>query len=1105
MYYFQWNKALYDYYFGSDAESVVLYVDDDIINSIGREYGLPQVDESYLKSFLSSTILEPDRLSLVWLDLVNRDVQNSFILKQSITDNERVSFRRYLSEHYLYNGGGDVNELSNYLLDVTNSNRKLLSCPLYLAFMISVILAAQHQPLDERAMHNAILRYLNGGNEYGFSADIMQTLARDFALYAYNLNRFNNAFDATKVRNQYVNIGIIIYHLMLSKNERDRIHELLFRHRLNRWDEDNIPYSNIINRYVLPNLRQADRRLRDTLYNPLAVDVIKNTLRKYSYAEYQGIHAANERIEDFFYYILNIEDDPPILSLGTMYTESGSNDQLVLRGSEYGAECNFYQVRTRQPLRWGVDYRYESDNVRIRTLNYNDLAFFEEMPNSRVYIQVEGNKIVPNRNYLVVIPQNQADKNILAQITRRGVDHTRYYADIFPGSNVRYIQNLFGILNIDHPVENQKAAINLPFDELPGITSPGHRNNYYYNGLKYYHIENYNPDDSYEVECVDDSDENNHINATTSITPGGDVFVDLPRDDNASNWRYRFTLKKNGEPFSNEKVYNIIAELGRPQGECLNHFKFDGWARRISDTQHTNYYSNGNILTDEEDSYDIAHGVMEADLYNAVDGDFLLSDLISAIGEDEHEWIDDQTLLKVIRYVATRKGFPLLSNEKVSKIKSAMMELGYLDRAFDEHLREIYQVNDLRIVPSTKQFSEGNDAFLLFGGCTGKRRREIWRVIETNGLQSGLKYKLPYDDSQVMRMPYLTVLPPFMLVDRRTAEQLSIHLGIERRDLWNINGFVNFIKGIVEFENEFLGDNLDAWTEYERAQLDLAQLPRFVDDPDLGRIRLETVNGKCTHYYYNQRRIPIPSDLIRLYCQNSHNQPVIIVDELENPEDRHYNKVYFEKEMGIPYLLKRLFCTLNLGLQQEEYAFFVDNLCDAPSRKQWYSTIRCYDVSGISDPLLRRIIGKLSSCELNDDLTLNDSVIVKETNLRYSMKLYQNQMNYAERYMCLFNGETVLACSELGNTREIYVRNVDVEDPGDFGAFYRVFNRKNDDYFVNNTFSGLIKFDVDKYISIQRRDDFERDWIRDFPPSCLEHLRNDFNETEITIIERTNL
>lgn len=1115
MYYYQWNKALYDYYFGSEVDSVVLYVDDDIIENIGREYRLPQMDGSYLKSFLSSTIIGDYRLTnMIYVLVGNSQILDTYVLRPNVDRQERQRFLDSLQNIYrehFGNGVGNINDLAVLLQIITNRNKPVLSCPLYFAFMMVVILAAQHQPENQRSMHEAILNYLNGGNPFGFNAGINQTLARCFAQFTNSLNRFNDAFDASNARNQNIHIGKIKYHLMLSNRERDRIQRLLYAHQLQRWDETKIPYMDIIRRYVLPHLGEYDNRLRQTINDrQMSSDVIKNVLRNYSYERYQRDHMDQrlERVSDTFYFMLNLEDGIPTLSLGTTYSGTGDDACLILRGSESEMEYGLYLVETRHELRWGTDYTFGIGNVTVRTISYNELAYFEQIPGSHVYIQVERDSMVPYRNYLVVVPRERQFNT--------GEDVTRYYRAVFPERCVRSVYlihdpDLVELIRGDQYGNNQRNQDTPEFEDKPGITSPRYSKNYYYNGLRYYHIDNYNPEDRdrYTIACYDE-DRRRRVETILTVTDAGDIFIDIPWNDDISNMRCRFTLMMDGQEQSNGKVYNIVAEQGRPDGEILNHFKFDGWGRRVSDEVQTNYYCNGNICIEEIENHEVAQRVLEESMDAACDADFLLMNLITALCDDVTDWIDNKKLEDVIRYVAAKKGFPWLRNREIIVIKSALMELGYLDRAFDDHGQEVFQVNTLRLVTSTKQFKKGNDAYLLFGGCTGRRRREIETAIREQGISKRIRYKLPYSKSRLEREPYLVVLPPFMLVDAKAAEKLSNLLGIEKVDSWNIAGFIGFIKGIKDFDNEFLENTGTPWDNIDRANLKLEDLPRFVMDNDLGRIRLETAEGIYSHYYYNNRRIPIPSDLIKLYCQNCHDDPVIIVDEPQDSQNPHYDKVYFAKDMGIPYLLKRLFCTLNLGLQQEQYAFFVDHYCITDPRKQWYTTIKSYDVSGISDPLLRTLIEKLSTREVDENLSLteaiSESIIVNERSSEFSMKLYRNRTNYADNYLCLFEDDMMVACSMTGNNDCMFVRNTAIGDPTEFGAFYTVRNRNNNLFFINMTFSEIIRAGV-PYYTEYIADNINRmnNWAEDFPPEIFRRNPQDYNEIDVMIVKRAEI
>ena len=137
---------------------------------------------------------------------------------------------------------------------------------------------------------------------------------------------------------------------------------------------------------------------------------------------------------------------------------------------------------------------------------------------------------------------------------------------------------------------------------------------------------------------------------------------------------------------------------------------------------------------------------------------------------------------------------------------------------------------------------------------------------------------------------------------------------------------------------------------------------------------------------------------------------------------------------------------------------------------------------------------------------ISESIIVNERSSEFSMKLYRNRTNYADNYLCLFEDDMMVACSMTGNNDCMFVRNTAIADPTEFGAFYTVRNRNNNLFFINMTFSEIIRAGV-PYYTEYIADNINRmnNWAEDFPPEIFRRNPQDYNEIDVMIVKRAEI
>ena len=159
-------------------------------------------------------------------------------------------------------------------------------------------------------------------------------------------------------------------------------------------------------------------------------------------------------------------------------------------------------------------------------------------------------------------------------------------------------------------------------------------------------------------------------------------------------------------------------------------------------------------------------------------------------------------------------------------------------------------------------------------------------------------------------------------------------------------------------------------------------------------------NGRyVTKKYYDDagKQKPIPTQLSRVYCQNSNNKPICLMEFSGVTKSINYAKLSFVSGMGMPAVLEVALCDLSLGMPSLERVFIVNqklvlgvpnNQHDPTIEKINYSTT----ATSKNFQYLRGAITKVSG-RVVSNIESNDSVVfVFRVNAWYKMKYTKNYL-----------------------------------------------------------------------------------------------------------------
>ena len=1066
------------YYFGENGDNDVtcLYIDADIIKRVGEQAGLISGEQEYLDSFLSRTI------------------------------KDCVSYRRTPKRRV------------ERFVDTSNHE------PLFFAMMMAVILSAQEMQGNTVITHELINQYWNGENPYNYSAECNSgdNASRVFHEMAVKLAELKPSFEDHMLsdRDSRNNMGRIKYHIVLSARQRNRIMDILAQQHFYQWDEDAYPYcKEIIDRFILPKLlvRGTDDRIREKILDNGNVDFMKNLLRNYNYADYINSREAqqNEKTSIDLMFILKYVNSTNgfQLSLGTT---AKINDQYgPLRFSEDDNKKNYglYPVSwapdgNPRNINWNSrhDYRFEDDDIRVNVLCGN-IAVFEKHDYS--YVQIPDSTQEPNKSYLFVCSESEQPYD--GHNTYE--ECTKLFSKYFPNSRVFYVRNWTAI-----PENNRqnRATINngnsAYVELLDGIKSPKYSRHFISTALPYFHIHNYNADDEGYTVLMNNADQQVELRNTVDITTGGNVFIGIDEPMPQTSVRVYFQLFRNGEKFGSQKNALVSQESSTRLVESTP-YRYDGWGRTIEKEEVEEYYEEGVLCGREPDlEKNNQSAILSVTQDDPSDASFLLVELITAVNNECAEFSDRQ-FSQIIQYVARRNECPDLSYSEISEIKSMLMELGYVNRRLDEDLKPQYQVSRLLLVPTSKRLTDkGKNVYLLYGGYTQAQRKKIYDLCSDE-----IRYYKPYDPESLRKRPYLSIIPWQILVPQEDKdavvsiinednERLGIKWRLESIPVMDNYGIIEFAKGMDDFEEDILKHSTkNQYNDFaERNSLQDSVYPRCVWNDDNKWFQLELQDGYHVTYQINGegRLHKIPTDMMKLYCQRMRELPVVMVERgCDGTLPVSFDTLYFTKDMGIPYLIKKALNMLNLAVRKEEYAFGVDQCL---SDDVFYTQLYRYDVSGINEEFMKLIVKKLSGDRI-EDLCTSSRVKWVEGQSDYTIKVRKDTDGPYPRYeLWVFRDNGLIAYSK--SKRSVCVR-ID-------GSFREITG--DSPSHVNNIISAIIMrrsgiFEENRYNTPVNEDPhIPTDGLHELKVFCLAGTRPDtpaeyvvFSEDGVNILSPT--
>lgn len=385
---------------------------------------------------------------------------------------------------------------------------------------------------------------------------------------------------------------------------------------------------------------------------------------------------------------------------------------------------------------------------------------------------------------------------------------------------------------------------------------------------------------------------------------------------------------------------------------------------------------------------------------------------------------------------------PTESNRK--SLIYALRRLGYVIAYYDIDQKEyINQLVSKYVERSNYSIHQVTNAYLVKGVYSQSDIDSLLKNISSTNIYR----KRPYDNDVLITRPEYACLPDVILFEGEPNKQWMV------LDSPVADCLISNMENMKGFESKFVIDHCGKTL----FTIPPDTVPCMIKDNKGNEILCTKDNSGryVAHKYYESggKLRPIPKHLARVFCQNSKNKPICLIEYSDVTKNLNYPKISFVSGMGLPDVLEVALCDLSLGMPQRERVFIVDQqrTIGIPSSHDPTIVKTNYSISAISQNFqyLHETIEKLSGRAFSDlASSASDSVVCKyRVSKWYKMKYTRN---YLGKFglLSLWNGENLLAFS-IGN--HVYCKVQQTSD------FYRVVGNNPNEINLNEIFTCIIR------------------------------------------------
>lgn len=943
-----WTNTLLDYFFSREEnEEVFLFVDQSILDQIGRDNGLGDHND-----FVNTFQVPSDKRTKLYDEL--------YQLEKGYKPNRTTSENQELK--------------SNNILKFAQILGENLDKPYYFSYAVLVMYYAS-QTINEN--DQAVGRFIKnklGITNYDPIVDLFNWLHDDHP-------EFKN-----KLKTQQRIIGLIKYQLLLSPAEIRDINEALYK--ISYEDDYSLSYVDKILKikdYVNDHIKDI---LKESLSNSeyqYRINNIFETFDLESYIKTHQTHTATSVLEDFALYLDFSEgrgfrllssyrpSGKAVISQGdNHFTFMPSIDSIDSYNNEF-VEFNgneFVELK---------EYSLKTQNLDIKPIALGDVVFFYKQRdggyiqsrysyNKKVYIFVKKDR----RDQKIEQWESWATKN--ATNCRR-IDESYDVSDLTQEKWALYLAD--GLIA---PYYTKQEGWNL-INKVRSISKRGGikcgNNVYLVNALPYFEF----PDDINEqglnLIVEKEGSQLSHNVDYRYFIQGNKLIIDLIKDIDYKDSKFievtiKYTNPETNEQLSPDTPDGKLKFYVRGQNIVYNQdelYSFNKWGE-MSDSEERNI--RGNIISgiSHRDLGSASHIIETNDFgKDYADPFYFINLLASCIYMEPDGKITRQRLEKCIKYTSTRLNIQSNEDGLTTQVISLLINCGYIAA---DYKTSHYQAIPPAFTKIPRSFHVGNtnQVWMLTGAFTKKFMKDLDDFCTKNadGSERTVSISIKYRYSKRLdnSRGSMKLLPPIIL------------LGSNFNPVEFKNRFPHHLFDVINKHDQAIDmlSLVSPISEYDKTMetipRDKVDVTRFVrpKSKEFPRVREDNPYEYNNHIYIEKSeegdffKPSISEKWNELFCYYKRNKPFII---------KGTQHIYMPEDLRLPSLIQRSLFIMNVGLSSYKKVF----ICDSPS-KMLYTSVKSYKVN---DARLQVVYEKLTG---NRDVTNNPFIREKVTSSRNS-------------------------------------------------------------------------------------------------------------------------
>lgn len=939
-----WNVAMYGYYFDNDDQQVLLYVDDDVLEEIGK------------------------RSNIITEDLNGKTYSEHFVSATCIKKLDRSSFPKTSQDRNNY---PLLYKLMERMSRVSNKDADICMC---LPFAVMLLYFFQKGDIDgkrtEQAVKSHIMSYL--GEKESFNFSVVEKLWA--AIEKNGGENFASSQLAEKAKQPYV--GRLKFHLVLKKKDKDAFITVLKNNHLD-WDEQQETFSDFINFRVWPHLNSS---LIDAIKNPIH-DLAKrpyfeSLVRSCQIYEDRNNYASTTKRANRLIYVYSWQecnggideklwfkiDEPEGRYLAPFREEFCFIDEDNTDSIQESVSFKKYQIIIKHD---GTELKYENEDSSYILFREIRQGFFE---------QVHAPKI--GENYLFIC--NQKARNL---ISKQEFDDLSDFIHAFGTSQIAlYIRNWA----YDSTWEKQNQSNNYGHlkQQYPrwvgGLLSPNNlkKRSYTYSALPFIEFETEEQAQTAHIDWrVANSDESSwkSVNLSQTISNRRYINKDISFDDPSCTFLHielRVVKDKSITPLSDMFV-------SRKQSiQYSDKYGYDKYGICTCPYSHLQKSNIKNSIHHQQSYSD------------KPTNDFVLLDILTQYS-DENGVLSQEKLKNALRYILK---YYDIKDEKESRneLIHALVNLGYINGYQDPQDGSYYnQINSPFLSRTQKSFSiAGANVYILRGCYDSDLVRKLTDYSHSSGIKIGY-ISLSHDK------PFCC-LPDIIVVDiscLKNYNEISEICGIPVTHIPQAYSIIENIADFKESCTRFLGKNAIC----QPSMLEKALCPLITHEGNSVFLNYVSDGGsvvKADMYRISEySRKNIPMGFMYSYVQNMRGVPAVILEpnslKPDHLELSSFLAIGFTSIMGTNEYLIRALCELSLGLPKVEKAFIVNasqiKISDISS-SPLYSIYRSYALSA-NNEVASKLVEKLVNKPIKD-WSSHSNVLITNQRISQSYRVF---------------------------------------------------------------------------------------------------------------------